>query len=224
VPTGFIFLCFMGTLWKGRATFAVPMLFCMAWAFNFLIGGATGVVLSDVATDAQLHGGFFVVAHFHYTIVGGLVFAFFGAIYYWVPKMTGLRFNERLAKWHFWLMFISFNCVFLGMFVLGLKGMPRRVSQYESNLVGVNTWVSISAFVLGFSMLIFIVNVIYSQVLVRLPAEQNPWKSRSLEWQLKHPIPVNNFEQIPVFNSDPYPYGTPVPAGGGLPAAAGAGA
>jgi len=182
------------------------------------------VVLSDVATDTQLHGGFFVVAHFHYTIVGGLVFAFFGAIYYWVPKMTGLRFNERLAKWHFWLMFISFNCVFLGMFVLGLKGMPRRVSQYESNLVGVNTWVSISAFVLGFSMLIFIVNVIYSQVLVRLPAEQNPWKSRSLEWQLKHPIPVNNFEQIPVFNSDPYPYGTPVPAGGGLPAAAGAGA
>jgi cytochrome c oxidase subunit 1 len=215
----------MGTLWKGRATFKVPMLFCMAWAFNFLIGGATGVVLSDVATDTQLHGGFFVVAHFHYTIVGGLVFAFFGAIYYWVPKMTGLRFNERMAKWHFWLMFIGFNCAFMGMFVLGLKGMPRRVSQYEANLVGVNTWVSIWAFVLGFSMLIFIANVVYSLVIVRRPAEQNPWRSRSLEWQLKHPIPVHNFEQLPVFDSDPYPYGTPVPAGAGaLPAAAGAGA
>ncbi len=222
VPTGFIFLCVMGTLWKGRATFTVPMLFCMAWAFNFLIGGTSGVVLSDVATDTQLHGGFFVVAHFHYTIVGGLVFAFFGAIYYWVPKMTGLRFNERMAKMHFWLMFISFNAAFLGMFVLGLKGMPRRVSTYEPNLVGVNTWVSIWAFVLGFSMLIFVANVVYSMVIARLPTELNPWKSRSLEWQLPHPVPVNNFEQIPVFDSDPYPYGTPVPAGATLGAGAGA--
>ncbi len=223
IPTGFIFLCVMGTLWKGRISFSVPMLFCLAWTFNFLIGGLSGVVLSDVPTDTGLHGSFFVMAHFHYTIMGGLIFSFFAAIYYWVPKMTGLRFNEMLAKWHFWLMFIFFNSTFLPLFVLGLKGMPRRVSTYEPSLQGLNVWVSISAFVLGFSMLIFLFNVVYSLIFVRKPAEANPWHSKSIEWQLPTPIPVNNFEQIPVFDSDPYDYGTPRPlAGGGQPAAAGA--
>ncbi|MCW3019375.1 MAG: Cytochrome-c oxidase [Solirubrobacterales bacterium] len=223
VPTGFIFLCVMGTLWKARTSFSVPMLFCLAWTFNFLIGGLSGVVLSDVPTDTGLHGSFFVMAHFHYTIMGGLIFSFFAAIYYWVPKMTGLRFNEMLAKWHFWLMFIFFNSTFLPLFVLGLKGMPRRVSAYEPSLQGLNVWVSISAFVLGFSMLIFIFNVVYSLVFVRKPAEANPWRSKSIEWQLPTPIPVNNFEQIPVFDHDPYDYGTPQPTGGGgQPAPAGA--
>jgi cytochrome c oxidase subunit I len=225
VPTGFIFLCVIGTLWKARIRFSVPMLFVLAWVFNFLIGGLSGVVLSDVPTDVGLHGSFFVMAHFHYTIMGGLIFSFFAAIYYWVPKMTGLRFNEMLAKWHFWLMFISFNSTFLPLFVLGLKGMPRRVSTYEPSLQGLNVWVSISAFVLGFSMLIFLFNVVYSLIFVRKPAEANPWHSKSIEWQLPTPIPVNNFEQIPVFDSDPYDYGTPLQVdggGGGQPAAAGA--
>ncbi len=223
VPTGFIFLCFMGTLWKGRMTFTVPMLFCMAWAFNFLIGGASGVVLSDVPTDTGLHGSFFVMAHFHYTIMGGLIFSFFAGIYYWVPKMTGLRFNERLAKWHFWLMFLAFNSTFMPLFALGLEGMPRRVSTYEPSLQGLNDWVSISAFVLGFSMLIFLYNTIYSLIFVREAAEANPWRSKSMEWQVPTPVPVHNFEQIPVFDSDPYDYGTPLPLeAGGLPATAGA--
>jgi cytochrome c oxidase subunit I len=223
IPTGFIFLCVMGTLWKGRMMLTVPMLFCLAWTFNFLIGGTSGVVLSDVATDTQLHGSFFVMAHFHYTIVGGLVFAFFGAIYYWVPKMTGLRFNEMLAKWHFWLMFISFNSTFLPLFVLGIKGMPRRVSSYEPNLQGLNVWVSISAFVLGFSMLIFIANTVYSMIFARVPAESNPWRSKSIEWQVPTPVPVHNFDEIPVFDSDPYNYGTPQGGlGTGQPAPAGA--
>jgi cytochrome c oxidase subunit 1 len=223
IPTGFIFLCFMGTLWKGRISLAVPMLFCLAWAFNFLIGGATGVTLSDVATDTQLHGSFFVMAHFHYTIMGGLIFAFFAAIYYWVPKMTGLRFNETLAKWHFWLMFLGFNSTFLPLFALGIMGMPRRVSSYESSLVPLNTWASISAFVLGFSMLIFIANTVYSMIFARIPAEANPWNSKSVEWQIPHPIPVHNFDEIPVFDSDPHDYGTPLlPAGGGQTATAGA--
>jgi cytochrome c oxidase subunit I len=224
VPTGFIFLCVMGTLWKGRISLSVPMLFCLAWTFNFLIGGLSGVVLSDVPTDTGLHGSFFVMAHFHYTIMGGLIFSFFAGIYYWVPKMTGLRFNETLAKWHFWLMFIFFNFTFLPLFALGLEGMPRRVSTYEPSLQGLNDWVSISAFVLGFSMLIFLFNTVYSLIFVRIPAAANPWRSKSIEWQLPTPVPVNNFEQIPVFDSDPYDYGTPVPAGsgGGQPAAAGA--
>jgi cytochrome c oxidase subunit I len=223
VPTGFIFLCVMGTLWKARTTFSVPMLFVYAWTFNFLIGGLSGVVLSDVPTDTGLHGSFFVMAHFHYTIMGGLIFSFFAAIYYWVPKMFGLRLNEMLAKWHFWLMFLAFNSTFLPLFVLGLKGMPRRVSTYEPALQGLNDWVSISAFVLGFSMLIFIFNVVYSLIFVREPAEANPWHSKSMEWQVPTPVPVNNFEQIPVFDSDPYDYGTPVSVtSGGRPATAGA--
>jgi cytochrome c oxidase subunit I len=223
VPTGFIFLCVMGTLWKARTTFSVPMLFCLAWAFNFLIGGLSGVFLSDVPGDTDTHGSFFVMAHFHYTIMGGLIFTFFAAIYYWVPKMTGLRFNERLSKWHFWLMFVSFNSTFLPLFVLGMQGMPRRVSSYAPNLQGLNVWVSISAFVLGFSMLIFLANVVWSLVVVRVPALANPWRSKSLEWQLPTPVPVNNFEQIPVIDSDPYDYGTPLGiAGGGIePATAG---
>jgi cytochrome c oxidase subunit 1 len=226
VPTGFIFLCFIGTLWRGRISFSVPMLFCLAWAFNFLIGGLSGVVLSDVPTDTGLHGSFFVMAHFHYTIMGGLIFSFFAAIYYWVPKMTGLRFNEMLAKWHFWLMFIFFNSTFLPLFALGLEGMPRRVSTYEPSLQGLNDWVSISAFVLGFSMLIFLFNVVYSLVFVREPAEANPWRSKSIEWQLPTPVPVYNFEKIPVFDHDPYEYGTPqaLSAGAGGPRTAGAGA
>jgi cytochrome c oxidase subunit I len=221
LPTGFIFLCVMGTLWKGRISFSVPMLFCMAWVFNFLIGGISGVFLSDVPSDTTTHGSFFVMAHFHYTIMGGLVFTFFAAIYYWIPKMTGLRFNERLAKAHFWLMFIAFNSTFLPLFVLGFKGMPRRVSSYAPNLVTLNTWVSISAFVLGFSMLIFLANAVYSLIIARIPAESNPWRSKSIEWQIPTPVPVHNFDQIPVFDSDPYDYGTPLGLVGARPASAG---
>ena len=136
IPTGFIFLCVMGTLWKARTSFSVPMLFCLGWTFNFLIGGLSGVFLSDTPSDTDTHGSFFVMAHFHYTIMGGLIFTFFAAIYYWVPKMTGLRFNERLAKWHFWLMFVAFNSTFLPLFVLGMKGMPRRVSSYAPEPAG----------------------------------------------------------------------------------------
>jgi cytochrome c oxidase subunit 1 len=214
IPTGFIFLCVMGTLWKARSSFTVPMLFCIAWVFNFLIGGLSGVFLSDTPSDTTTHGSFFSMAHFHYTIMGGLIFTFFAAIYYWVPKMTGLRFNERLAKAHFWLMFIAFNSTFLPLFVLGFKGQPRRVSEYASNLQGLNIWVSISAFVLGFSMLIFIFNTVYSLLFRQERVEQNPWRSKSIEWQIPTPVPVNNFEQIPVFDSDPYDYGIPVTVSG----------
>jgi cytochrome c oxidase subunit I len=221
IPTGFIFLCVMGTLWKARTSFSVPMLFCLAWAFNFLIGGLSGVFLSDTPSDTTTHGSFFVMAHFHYTIMGGLIFTFFAAIYYWVPKMTGLRFNERLAKIHFWSMFVAFNSTFLPLLVLGFEGMPRRVSFYEPKFQTLNVWVSISAFVLGLSMLVFLFNTVYSMIFARVKAESNPWRSKSLEWQVPTPVPVNNFEQIPIFDSDPYDYGTPVTPGG-RPATAGA--
>jgi cytochrome c oxidase subunit 1 len=207
IPTGFIFLNGMGTLWRGRIRFSVPMLFALAFFFNFLIGGLSGIFLSDVPSDVTTHGSYFVMAHFHYTIMGGLVFAFFAGTYYWLPKMLGLALNERLAKIHFWLMFVFFNLTFFPLFAAGFLGMPRRVSTYATGLQGLNDFVSASAFVLGFSMLVFIANLVYSLVFARIPAVENPWESKGLEWQLPTPVPVLDFERIPVFNTTPYEYG-----------------
>jgi cytochrome c oxidase subunit 1 len=222
VPTALIFLCGMATLWRGSIRFSVPMLFVLAWFFNFFIGGATGIFLSDVPTDVTVHGGFWVLAHFHYTIVGGLIFAEFAAIYYWVPKMTGLRFNETLAKIHFWGMFVGFNSTFIVMFILGIDDMPRRVSTYADNLQFLNAWASVSAFVLGASILVFFANLLYSMLIARRPAEANPWHSKSLEWQVPTPVPRQNFDEIPTITSDPYEYGTPAaePKPGGAAAEA----
>jgi cytochrome c oxidase subunit I len=134
-----------------------------------------------------------------------------------------LRLNERLGKIHFWLMFTAFNSTFLPLFIAGMEGQPRRVSQYAPHLQFINVWVSISAFVPGFSMLLFLANVVYSLVFVRIKAAANPWRSKSIEWQLPTPVPVHNFEQIPVFDADPYDYGIPLPVPGSQPAPAGAG-
>jgi cytochrome c oxidase subunit 1 len=213
LPTGFIFLCAMGTLWRGRIRLTVPMLFCLAWVFNFLWGGISGVFNSDVPSDVTTHGSFFVMAHFHYTIMGGLIFAFFAAIYYWVPKMYGYKLNETLGKVHFWVMFIAFNATFAPLFGLGFLGMPRRVVTYAAGFKGLNDFVSMSAYVLGLSMLVFIFNVVWSLAIKREPAEPNPWHSKSAEWQLPTPVPVHDVNRIPVFDEDPYPYGTePKPA------------
>jgi cytochrome c oxidase subunit 1 len=212
IPTGFIFLSAMGTLWRGRIRFTVPMLFCLAWAFNFLIGGISGVFLSDVPSDVLTHGSFFSMAHFHYTIMGGLVFTFFAAIYYWVPKMTGFKFNELLSKIHFWTLFIAFNSTFGPLFAVGWLGQPRRVVTYPAFLQTLNTWVSISAYVIGLSMLVFLANVVWSLLLRRKGAEANPWHSKSIEFQLPTPVPVHDFDRLPVFDPDPYPYGEPVAA------------
>ena len=223
IPTGFIFICAMGTLWRGRIRYTVPMLFCLGWVFNFLFGGLSGIFLSDVPSDVTTHGSFFSMAHFHYTIMGGLIFTFFAAIYYWLPKMTGFMLNERLGKIHFWTMFLAFNSTFAPLFALGFMGMPRRVVTYPSNLQGLNDWVSVSAFVLGLSMLVFLFNLVYSQLFVREPAPANPWGSKSLEFQLPSPVPVHDFDRIPVIVGDPYGYGEEgalvarpalVPAGG----------
>jgi cytochrome c oxidase subunit 1 len=222
LPTGFIFLCAMGTLWRGRIRFTVPMWFCIAWAFNFLWGGISGVFNSDVPSDVTTHGSFFVMAHFHYTIMGGLVFAFFAGIYYWVPKFYGFKLNERLAKVHFWMMFLAFNSTFAPLFGLGFMGMPRRVVTYPTSMQALNDWVSVSAFVLGISMLVFLFNVVRSLVFKREPAEQNPWHAKSIEWELPTPVPVHDFDRTPIFDADPYPYGVePAPAPALAPAPGG---
>ena len=210
IPTGLVFLAALGTLWRGRIRLTVPMLFCLAWIFNFLIGGLTGVYQSDAPSDVTTHGSFFVLAHFHYTIMGGMVFTFFAAIYYWLPKMTGLMLSQRWGKVHFWLMFLAFNSTFFPLFVLGFMGMPRRVVTYPDRFEFLNAWSSVSAFVLGFSMIVFLANLVYSLLIARTPAPANPWHSNSLEWRTSSPPPPHNFDEIPEI-AHPHDYGVEEP-------------
>ena len=208
VPTGLIFLVAIGTLWRGRVWVTVPMLFALSFLWNFVIGGLTGVYLSDVPIDVQLHGGMFVTAHFHYTIVGGALMGFFAAVYYWFPKMTGRMLDQQLGWIHFWGVQIGFNVAFLSMFVVGLQGMPRRVADYDPAFATGNFITSIFAFLLIASVGVFFYNVVYSWFFGE-KAVANPWNALSLEWQVPTPVPLENFEEIPVVTSGPYEYGTP---------------
>jgi cytochrome c oxidase subunit 1 len=207
IPTGFLYLVTLGTLWKAKIRFDPPMLFCLGMLFNFLIGGITGVFLSDVPVDVTVHGSFFVLAHFHYTIMGGLIFALFGGLYYWLPKITGKTMNRKLSQWHFWTFFIFFNLTFFPLFLVGLLGQPRRVFEYAQNLQPLNDISSVSAFFLGASFFLFIINFIWSVYINPRKAPDNPWHSRGLEWQTATPVPWYNFERIPVVLDDPYHYG-----------------
>ena len=228
IPTGFIYLVGLGTLWRSKIRLEVPMLFCLALYFNFLFGGISGVFVSDVPADVTLHGSFFVMAHFHYTIMGGLMFAFFAGIYYWIPKISGKMLNKRLGQIHFWCMFVFFNLTFFPLFFVGILGMPRRVFEYAHNLQVWNDVSSVGAFLLGASFLIFIANFVWSIYIAPKKAPANPWGSLGLEWQTPTPVPFFNFERIPVILSDPYHYDEqdPLPVadlgGGPVPVAAGA--
>jgi cytochrome c oxidase subunit 1 len=206
IPTGFIFLVGMGTLYRAKIRLEIPMLFVLALFFNFLIGGVTGVFLSDVPVNVTVHGGFFVLSHFHYTIMGGLLFAFMAGLYFWLPKMTGKMMNKKIGKIHFWMMFVFFNLTFFPMFIIGLLGQPRRVFSYATNLQGLNDFSSVSAFLLGLSFLVFFYNLIWSMWIKPEIAPANPWESMGLEWQTASPIPPYNFERIPVIMTDPYRY------------------
>jgi cytochrome c oxidase subunit 1 len=213
VPTGLVFLVALGILWRGRIWVTIPTLFALSFLWNFVIGGLTGVYLSDVPADLQLHGGMFVTAHFHYTIVGGALMGFFAAIYYWFPKMTGRMMDERLGWISFWGIQIGFNVAFLSMFVAGLQGMPRRVADYDPVFAGANLVTSIFAFILAASIVLYFYNIAYSWVRGEVAAA-NPWGAKSLEWQVPTPVPLENFEEIPVVTSGPYEYGEPVTTAG----------
>ena len=216
IPTGFVFLVALGTLWRGRVWLTIPMLFGLSFIWNFVIGGITGVYLSDVPADIQLHGGMFVTAHFHYTIVGGALMGFFAAVYYWFPKMTGRMMDDRLGWISFWGIQIGFNVAFLSMFIAGLQGMPRRVADYDPLFAGPNLVTSLFAYLLAASIILYFYNIGYSWVRGE-KAAVNPWGAKSLEWQVPTPVPLENFEEIPVVASGPYEYGEPAPAGPAIP-------
>jgi cytochrome c oxidase subunit 1 len=206
IPTGVVFLAALGTMWKGKLWLKTPMLFALAVVFNFLIGGLTGIFLADVATDINLQDTYFVVAHFHYTIVGGEIFALMAALYYWYPKITGRMYNETLGRIHFAGMFVMYTLTFIPMFFVGVRGMNRRVADYPPDLAGQNLFISIMAFILAAAFLPFVWNMVYSWFRGR-KAEANPWRARTLEWQTSSPPPLENFERPPVVVGDPYGYG-----------------
>jgi len=199
IPTGIKIFNWLGTMWGGKLHFQTPMLFCVAFLFQFLIAGLTGIMLAAAPFDWQLANSYFVVAHFHYVIVGGILFALFGAFYYWFPKMSGRLYNEKLGKLHFWLFVIGFHLTFDFMHIPGILGMPRRIYTYEPGR-GWDMWnfiVTIGVFFQTIATLIFVGNLLYS-TFKGAPAGNDPWDAWTLEWSTSSPPPEYNFSRTPI--------------------------
>lgn len=199
VPTGIKIFNWVGTMWGGNLTFSTPMLFAIGFVSMFTIGGLSGVTHSIVPADTQQHDTYYVVAHFHYVLFGGAVFGIFSGVYYWFGKVFGRQLNERIGKWHFWLMLIGFNLTFAPMHILGLNGMPRRIATYGDGL-GWNYWnfvATLGSFVIAISMLVFLVNAIRSYRKGE-PAGADPWDGRTLEWTTSSPPADYNFAEVPI--------------------------
>jgi cytochrome c oxidase subunit 1 len=211
IPTGMFFLVLIGTVWRGRIWITVPMLFVVAVLVNFVIGGITGIYLADLPTDEILHGGMFVTAHFHFTLVGAGVFGFFAGVYYWFPKMIGKRLDQRLGMIHFWLFEIGFLGTFISLFIAGLEGEPRWSANVAPPFATANLIASLFAILIAASVFTFVYNVIITLVRGE-PAVADEWGGKTLEWTVPTPVPLENFgEELPVVTSLPYNYGEPVP-------------
>jgi cytochrome c oxidase subunit 1/cytochrome c oxidase subunit I+III len=217
LPSGVQFFAWISTMWHGVVRFTTPMLFAIGFLLIFLLGGITGVMVAVTPFDWQVHDSYFVVAHFHYVLNGAVVFPIFGALYYWLPKITGRMLSERLGKISFWTMFLGFNLAFFPMHILGFLGMPRRVYTYPSGLGwdAINMLVSIFSFVFAVGVLLTLVNFFWSFRWGKL-AGDNPWGADSLEWATSSPPPEYNFAAIPVVAGrhplwDQHPLATAVP-------------
>ena len=202
VPTGIKMFNWIGTMWGGKVTYSTSMLMAMGFLFTFLVGGITGIYLASPPIDFFTHDTYFVVAHFH-SVVMALVLGVMSAIFLWFPKMSGIMLNERLGKFQFWFLFIGTQVFTFPMYLVGLKGMPRRMAVYPNNpsWQSLNQWASVGALLIGISMVFFIVNALYS-FKKRVPAGDNPWDAQTLEWYTSSPPPAHNFVSLPPIHSE----------------------
>jgi cytochrome c oxidase subunit I len=210
IPTGVKVFNWIATMWRGSMTFETPMLFAVGFIFVFTMGGFTGLILAVAPIDTQLQDTYYVVAHFHYVLVAGSLFAMFSGAYYWLPKWAGVMYSEKLGQLHFWSSIITFNITFFPMHFLGLAGMPRRYADYAPQFADLHAVATVGSFGFGLSQLIF-AYVIYKAWYKRqgIPAKANPWLdedskgAEGLEWSVPSPAPFHTFEQPPVFGNTP---------------------
>ena len=198
VPTGIKIFSWIATMWGGSIEFKTPMLWSIGFIFLFTLGGVTGVVLANAGVDTALHDTYYVVAHFHYVLSLGAVFAIFSGFYYWLPKMCGRQYSETLGKLHFWITFIGVNIVFFPQHFLGLAGMPRRIPDYPDAYAGWNAISSYGSYLSAFGVLVFLY-MLYKTFSSGEKVAENPWGegATTLEWTLSSPPPFHSYDELP---------------------------
>ncbi|MFC4077688.1 cytochrome c oxidase subunit I [Salinithrix halophila] len=200
VPTGIKVFNWLFTMWGGKITYSTAMLYAVGFIPTFVLGGVTGIMLASPPADYQYHDSYFVVAHFHYVLIGGTVFGILAGLYYWWPKMFGYKLNETLGKWNFWLFFIGFHLTFFIQHFIGLYGMPRRYFTYqaEDGITLFNQISTVGAVLMGIASIVLVVNFVVSyRNRKELAADNDPWDGRTLEWTIPSPAPEYNFAQLP---------------------------
>jgi cytochrome c oxidase subunit 1 len=204
VPTGIKVFSWIATMWGGSIEFKTPMLWATGFIFLFTMGGVTGVVLANSSIDVSLHDTYYVIAHFHYVLSLGAVFAMFAGFYYWIGKMSGRQYPEALGKLHFWITFVGVNMTFFPQHFLGVQGMPRRVPDYPDAFAGWNLVSSIGAYIAFAGALVFLV-VVWRTLAAGAKAAANPWGigATTLEWTVSSPPPLHSFETLPDFTTGP---------------------
>jgi cytochrome c oxidase subunit 1 len=207
VPTGVKVFNWVSTMWKGSMTFETPMLFAIGFVVLFTIGGFSGLMLAITAADFQYHDTYFVVAHFHYVLVPGSVFALMAGTYYWLPKWSGNMYSQKWGKVHFWLSAVFVNLLFFPQHYLGLAGMPRRIPDYSPQFADFNMWSSIGGFLFGATQLIFVGVIVHGIWVSRVKAKARVWEGAlGLEWTVPSPAPYHTFEEAPDIDESMVPH------------------
>jgi len=208
VPTGIKIFSWLATMWGGSINLKTPMLFALGFLFLFTIGGVTGIVIANSGLDIAFHDTYYVVAHFHYVLSLGAVFAMFAGFYYWIGKISGLQYPETLGQIQFWILFIGVNCTFFPMHFLGLAGMPRRIPDYPDAYAGWNAVASFGSYVSVVAILVFFL-VVYLTLTGNTKCESSPWASEedvtTLEWMVQSPPAYHTFEEIPTIKQTTAP-------------------